>query len=142
MEDLKVDTYVRTGRGIFKIVAIDKNKPINRYVGDNGHDCDNEGDRVGTIIKTTDIVEYSNKPIDLIKPGDIVNGEVVMLVHETGAFYEHSSYEFEEKTLETHNDHYETVPTEYFYTNEQIHTILTTEQYKRYHCKIEKNLSY
>lgn len=80
MEEIKVGEYVRTKRGIGKIipdgknVVIDKNKRM-LYVDKNGIPCDWE---FSYYIWSNEIISHSKNLIDLIEEGDYVNGEKVV----------------------------------------------------------------
>lgn len=75
--------------------------------------------------------------IDLIKKGDYVNGVEVIEIYEKGTtFKESSMYSFKEKTIEVANDNYETIPLEALFTNKEIKTIVTKEQFKQMSYKV------
>ena len=74
-EKIDVGEYVRTNnKGIKRIDRIDNNKTVNKYLYFTGIE-DFEGKEYG-IIKTTEIVEHSKQPIDLIEYKDIVEIEL------------------------------------------------------------------
>ncbi len=75
--------------------------------------------------------------IDLIKKGDYVNWVEVIEIYEKGTtFKESSMYSFKEKTIEVANDNYETIPLEALFTNKEIKTIVTKEQFKQMSYKV------
>jgi hypothetical protein len=45
-------------------------------------------------------------------------------------------YSFKEKTIEVANDNYETIPLEALFTNKEIKTIVTKEQFKQMSYKV------
>ena len=77
--DIKVGEYVRTRtQGIKRIDTIFENRPINRYGYEIGWEWDG---KLYSIIKTTDILNHSFKPINLIEAGDYVNGYPVRKIN-------------------------------------------------------------
>lgn len=76
---IEVGEYARTeNKGIKRIDAIWENKTVNKY-GYKFIDK-KDGEEYFRIIKTTEIVKYSNKLIELIKADDYVNGHRVISV--------------------------------------------------------------
>ena len=83
------------------------------------------------------IKSHSKNIIDLIEEGDYVNGELVSKIYNKGEKYEFSSnYIFKEKTIETDNDNYETIPFSNLYINSDIKTIVTKEQFSDIEYKV------
>lgn len=76
------------------------------------------------------IKNHRKNIIDLIDIGDYVNGEVVIKIYDKNQKYKFSDYVFEEKTIETYNDNYETIPFENLYINSDIKSIVTKEQFE------------
>lgn len=72
----------------------------------------------------------SYKIIGLIQVGDYVNGKRVLRIYKKGDLYNGSfSYRFKEKTIEVENNEYETIPNYALFTNNEIETIVTKEQF-------------
>lgn len=125
MEDkIEVGEYVRTTNGeIGKVRVIIQHMVFineNQYF----HDLNK-------------IKSHSKNIIDLIEEGDYVNGELVSKIYNKGEKYEFSSnYIFKEKTIETDNDNYETIPFSNLYINSDIKTIVTKEQFSDIEYKV------
>ena len=74
MEDIRVGEYVRTNRGIFKILEI---KTVKTKM-DGNHDKAYKLDKFKSLwFSKTDFINHSFEPIDLIETGDYVNGHKV-----------------------------------------------------------------
>ena len=118
MEEIKVNEYVRTKQGDIGKYVI--RQDINFVETNNGF--------IGFDIEN-DIVKHSPNIIDLIEVGDYVNGIEVINIYEKGqeCFLGHCN----EKTIELKNDIYETIPSEYLITNEQIKEVVTKEQFNQ-----------
>lgn len=106
---LEVGMYVRTNIGIKQIYEIDENKTKWKYLyklkkqdGDGCIDCG--------VLADEDIIKASHNLIDLIEPGDYVNGELVEDV--TGEYLRVNG--------QSHNKHY---------FSKQIKSIVTHEQF-------------
>ncbi len=132
MREIEVGEYVRTREGhLGKLMAI--NEKDYNYLGvDTTKEIRNDGFPATYLyLKNEDIVKHSKKIIDLIEVGDYVNGQEVIEIYEEEDMYCNSSYQFKEKNIEVQNDEYECVPIAYLYTNKEIKTILTKEQYTK-----------
>lgn len=83
MEDIKVEELVRTKKG-----KIEKVKTVNHYEIVTKHNNDNDDiseginyyAESGLEINKADITKHSFNLIDLIEPGDYMNGRLVLAV--------------------------------------------------------------
>ena len=129
---IKEGMYVRTNKGIAKVtrlcdldnVAWTDRKDIFFGIIRNTGKIDFVIYDDGTVIG-----EPSFDVIDLIEEGDYVNGIEVSRIYEKGDYYDNSTHKFDRKTIEVFNDIYETIPHEYLFTNDDIKTVVTAEQY-------------
>ena len=72
--DIKVGEYVRTNRGIFKILEI---KTVKTKM-DGNHDKAYKLDKFKSLwFSKTDFIKYSSDILELIEAGDYVNGHKV-----------------------------------------------------------------
>lgn len=123
---IEVGEYVRTkNKGIKRIDRIDNNKTVNKYLYFTGIE-DFEGKEY-KIIKTTDIVKHSKQLIDLIEVGDYVNGKkVIMDLKQSKEWYKAK-------------DDFVTCK-DYTFSNEEIVTIITKEQYEANCYKVKEEI--
>ena len=132
--ELEVGMYIRTKDGeIHKIKSIN-----NEYIEyENGFGVPYEL-KDYYIIKASHTLLGNDKEPCLIKAGDYVNGAEVILIYEAGDFYNHSNYKLNEKTIEVVNDNYETIPFYALFTNKDIESIVTKEQFESMSYKVVK----
>ena len=114
--EIKVNEYIRTKRGIIdRVVKISDN-----YIFLKSKIFITEYGESSTFIKKTDVVKHSSKPIGLIECGDYVNGK---LIHKVD-IRNNSSYIY-----------YGNCKT---FTDYQIETIVTKEQFESISYKVTK----
>ena len=142
---LEVGQFIRTPYGIRKIVDITKDegygKPRVRVIKlddflNTGYKFNYEFYTDEKIIKEC---KSSFNIIDLMKVGDYVNGVEIIKIYEKGdSFAGNCDYIFKEKTIEVCNDNYELIPFEALFTNNDIDTIVTKEQFEQMEYKVGK----
>lgn len=114
MKELKVGMYVRTPKGIAKIVDCSDNELIK---------IDN-----GQVILRSDVIKARHKIIDLIEVGDYVNGEfVIQTSPEMGWIFTQPTYFDEHRGEERH----------YCYNSYEIKSIVTKEQFDSIKYEVE-----
>ena len=113
---MKVGDYVRTKYGIKQIYEIDNNKTVWKYKfklkKQDGDGCIDLG-----CFSDNDVIKSSPNIIDLIEVGDYVNGVLV-----------ESIYQREKDKLYIHSFDTEIMMC---FTNNNIETIITKEQFER-----------
>ena len=127
MEEIEVGEYVRTKKGIARIVEDGKFVEIrengNRmyYVDTNGTPCTWE---FSCHIWSKDIVKHSKNIIDLIEVCDYVNGEKINTIRNYNG-EKHVGVENSEEMLEA------------IFDNKDIKSIVTKEQFASMEYKIQ-----
>lgn len=85
----------------------------------------------GLVISEAQILKASFNIIDLIEEGDYVNGGEVIKIYEKGDSYTgNRNYVFKQKAIEVANDNYETIPMDCLFTNDEIESVITKEQFE------------
>lgn len=106
MKEIKIDEYIRLDNGeIGKVIDIKENPKRVVY------------SKYGEIALRSSIVKHSKELIDLVKPGDFVNGHRVKAVYLDGAT----------KYIKLHNSYDNGLGIRTY--KEDIKTILTREMY-------------
>ena len=132
---IKIGEYVRNESGyINKINSFDR--LTNFFKDDDGKLKEWIGEDIWGNTIAESIVKHSKNIINLVEVGDYVNGEVVIKIYDKNQKYKFSDYVFEEKTIETYNDNYETIPFENLYINSDIKSIVTKEQFESVKYKV------
>lgn len=119
MNKLEVGMFIRTDDG--------KINKFKRYITDKKRVCETD---MYARLAVDNIVKASFNIIDLIETGDYVNGSEVIKIYEKGRKYENSTYVFKQKVVEVANDDYETIPTDCLFTNNEIESVVTKEQFE------------
>ena len=138
LEDLKVGQYVRfkDKRGITYIRKIVEIPEDNRYASLY---LDKEANYSRGLSPKNIIKEPSFNIIDILEEGDYVNGvEITKIYEKEDSFAGNCDYIFKEKTIEVCNDNYELIPFEALFTNNDIDTIVTKEQFEQMEYKVGK----
>ena len=144
---LEVGMYVRTKNGsIDKIIDTteewhclgeDEEDKLYKIYQLRKEYYDDEFDEDNDWVFEKFIIKASHNIIDLIEVGDYVNGVEVIEIYEKGNKFKYSSmYSFREKTIEVANDNYETIPNEALFTNDEIKSIVTKEQFESMSYKV------
>lgn len=76
--ELKEGMYVRTNTAIHKIFKIDENKTVWKYKCDKKDTGEWDGSYEYILIKKEQVLKASFDIIDLLQPGDYVNGKEVL----------------------------------------------------------------
>ena len=88
-----------------------------------------------------DFAKASYNIIDILEVGDYVDGSEIIKIYEKGdSFTGTHNYIFKEKTIEVCNDNYETIPHEALFTNNEIETIVTKEQFEQMTYKVGEKI--
>lgn len=117
--------------GIGKIVNITENG-----LGFKGDLIDIQYRHSKHAIENHDVIASYNI-IDILEVGDYANGVEVITIYEKGdSFTGNRDYIFKEKTIEVCNDNYELIPFEALFTNNEIESILTKEQFEQMAYKV------
>lgn len=119
MNEIKEGMFIRTDDG--------KINKFKRYITDKKRVCETD---MYARLAVDNIVKASFDIIDLIKVGDYVNGGEVIEIYEKGRKYENSTYVFKQKAIEVANDNYETIPMDCLFTNDEIESVVTKEQFE------------
>ena len=91
--------------------------------------------KLGVFVE--DIKKASYNILDILEVGDYVNGIEIIKIYEKGdSFTGNHDYIFKEKTIEVCNDNYEVIPFEALFTNNEIETIVTKEQFEQTAYKV------
>lgn len=109
--ELKLNMYVRTEHGIYKINGYINNNYTQKFTY-----IDNKG--VSNILEEKEIIKASRNIIDLIQVGDYVNGEKVGYIDDCDGAMREYYYDYED--VEKDCGHY----------FEEIKSILTKEMFE------------
>lgn len=124
---LEVGMYVRLKNDVEDIVVI--NKIANVF--ETTILTENDGSNYQGEYTKENVVKASYNIIDILEVGDYVNGVEITEIYEKGdSFRGNRNYNFKEKIIEVANDNYETIPVEALFTNNEIETIVTKEQFE------------
>lgn len=124
---LEVGMYIRTNYGkIDKILKLNESYVKGVSQKDEFYAYDIEK-----------IVKASYNIIDILEVGDYANGVEITEIYKKGdSFRGNRNYIFKEKIIEVANDNYETIPVEALFTNNEIETIVTKEQFEQMAYKV------
>ena len=127
--EIRVGEYVRTKRqGIKKIVRINENKTVNKYLYFIGYD---HSDKEYGIIKANENIHHSFNIIDLIEVGDYVNGIEVEVIgydnNENGELVETLGVAYVDDDVAWRTE---------LKDISHIYTIVTKEQFKAMEYKV------
>jgi hypothetical protein len=129
---LEVGMYVRTKDGIIDKVIID----YNGHCASPNCECKHIS-CAKNYYDEDKIVRASYDIIDILEVGDYANGVEITEIYEKGdSFRGNRNYIFKEKIIEVANDNYETIPVEALFTNNEIETIVTKEQFEQMAYKV------
>ena len=125
MEEIKVGEYVRSKRGIAKILEI---KTVATKM-DGKHDKAYRIDKTRMYVAETEFLKHSSNPIDLTEKGDYVNGKRVLVVDDIIT-------DDGEKAILVEN--YDEWTDDGVITNKDIKSIVTHEQFAQIEYKVEE----